>query len=376
MSQTLSPVKFSNQSKSQIEFFKTLNKRVSNYFTENNIEKTGNTTMYVKTVFMFALYFVPYTIILLYGDFSWVLAVFLCVLMGFGLAGIGLSVMHDANHGAYSKSKKINDLIGYSLNLVGGASFNWKLQHNVLHHSYTNIEGYDEDIDTPIFLRFSPHAKLSKFHRFQHLYAWFFYGLMSFFWIIAKDFPQVFRYQKMGLLQRYSTLAKELTIIIVTKILYYAYIIVLPYYLLDYSIWTIFLGFFIMHFVAGLVLALIFQPAHVMEHLDFPVPNNEGSLENNWAIHQLNTTTNFAPNNKLLSWYVGGLNYQVEHHLFPNICHVHYNKIAPIVKQTAQEFGIPYYSIGTFRKAVSSHWTMLRKLGRGEYVRKEDFVQA
>ena len=369
-------VKFSNKSKDQLLFYRALNKRVNQYFKDNNIEKTANSSMYVKTIFMVLLYFIPYSLILMYGNQSPWLALGLCLIMGVGLAGIGLSVMHDANHGAYSKNKKVNDAIGYILNVVGGAAINWKLQHNVLHHSYTNIEGHDEDIDAPALMRFSPHGKLKSIHKLQHIYAWFFYGLMTFFWVTFKDFFQLYGYHKRGLLKRYSSFAREMLILIVSKVLYYGYILVVPYILLDYSFISLLLGFFVMHFIAGFILAVVFQPAHVMEHLDFPLPDDTGSLENNWAIHQMHTTTNFAPNNRLLSWYVGGLNYQVEHHLFPHVCHVHYRDIAPIVESTAKEFNVPYYSIDSFRTALSSHYTMLRKLGHGEQLNRQDFVSA
>ena len=117
--------------------------------------------------------------------------------------------------------------------------------------------------------------------------------------------------------------------------------------------------------MAGIILALVFQPAHVVMETEFPEPDNEGSLEDNWAIHQFKTTSNFAPNNKVLGWYMGGLNYQVEHHLFPTICHIHYPAISKIVKATAEEYGVPYYSQKTFASAVKSHFQLLMRLGKG-----------
>lgn len=229
---------------------------------------------------------------------------------------------------------------------------------------YTNVEGHDEDIAPLGFLRFSPHAKHRKIHKLQFIYAWFFYGLMTLMWALTKDYQQIFRYKRMGLIKSDSEYKKELWKLFIGKMIYYAIFLVLPFFLTDYSVWQILLGFFIMHFTCGLVLAVIFQLAHVVEETNFPLPNDEGQLENNWAIHQLYTTADFAGRNKLLTWYAGGLNFQVEHHLFPTICHIHYAKISKIVKETAKEFNLPYNSYPTFLVALRSHSKMLYNLGR------------
>ncbi|MBT4775388.1 MAG: acyl-CoA desaturase [Crocinitomicaceae bacterium] len=356
--------------KDESNFYQTLRSRVDGYFKENNISKFGNGKMISKTVFMLLLYFVPYGLIIS-GLFtsSWALLV-ISLIMGTGLAGIGLSIMHDANHGSYSKSRKSNKFIGYILNVVGGNSLNWRIQHNVLHHSFTNIEGHDEDIDPAGILRFSPHAKLRKIHKFQHFYAWIFYGLMSFTWIVNKDFTQLYRFKKKGLIEGFqTTFAKEFTILIITKILYWGYMFVTPYLLLNQyhgietAWWQVALGIFGMHYVAGIILALVFQPAHVMEDCTYPLPTENGEMKEIWAIHQLRTTCNFAKGNLPLSWYVGGLNFQIEHHLFPDVCHVHYRKISNIVKKTAKEFNLPYYQKKTFTGAIISHFIFLKKLG-------------
>ena len=355
-------LKFANQKN---DFFTTLNQRVNGYFKSNNIEKTANAEMVFKTIFMFTLYLTPYFLIIS-GLFTNLWALFgLCLVMGLGTAGIGLSVMHDANHGAYSNKAWINSLLGLSLNLVGGHSLNWKIQHNVLHHTYTNIHEVDEDISPRGILRMAPESKWKFFHKYQHLYAWFFYGLLTFVWILAKDFGRINKYHRDGLLKKQkASFAKEWAVIIATKVIYIGYIIVLPLVLLPVTFGQVFIGFFAMHFVAGFILAIIFQPAHVVEGTEYPVADDHGNLENTWAIHQMRTTTNFGHRHKLFSWYVGGLNYQVEHHLFPNICHVHYRKIAPIVEQTAKEFGVPYKSKDTFLDAVIAHARLMRELGR------------
>lgn len=354
------------------EFTKELMKRVDSYFRSNNISRNANFNFYLKTFVVFAMYFVPFAFLFTSLSNSLLAAFALYFLMGLGKGCIGLCIMHDANHGSLSKKKWVNKLFSYSLNVIGGSPTNWQIQHNYKHHTYTNIEGHDDDIAPAKILRFSPHADFRKVHKFQHLYAWFFYGLMTFSWILFKDFKDIISYEKEGLLaRRKTTLAKEMTIIVLTKIVYLGYMIGLPLLFTSMPLWLILAGFFVMHFVAGFMLAVIFQPAHVLEDNEFLlVPEEQSIVEASWFTHQLKTTADFAQGNRLFSWFVGGLNFQVEHHLFPSVAHVHYHKIAPIVKETAEEFGIPYHSFKTFRGAVAAHYRMLRMLGNPDTSQK------
>jgi len=355
-------LKFANNRQ---DFFATLNRRVNDYFKSNNLCRHANHEMKIKTVFMFSLYFVPYFLIISNLTTNpWALWA-LCGIMGFGIAGIGLSVMHDANHGAYSKKPWVNDVLGYSLNIIGASAFNWRMQHNVLHHTYTNVHEADEDISPRGVLRMHPDSEWKGLHRFQHLYAWFFYGLMTLVWCSVKDFVRIMRYQKSGLIQKQKgNFYKEYVILIASKVIYFAYIFVVPALLIpSLAWWQILVGFLTMHYIAGFILAIIFQPAHVIDGTEYPVVDEDGQLENNWAIHQLLTTTNFAQKSRIFSWYVGGLNFQVEHHLFPNICHVHYRHVSGIVKTTAEEFGLPYKNTPTFLDALIGHARLLKQLG-------------
>lgn len=347
------------------EFTRDIMKRVDQYFRTNKISRNANFELYFKTFVVFAMYLVPYGLMMGGVITSWWTVLISWFIMGLGIACIGLCVMHDANHGAYSKKKWVNKLLSYSLDFIGGSSTNWRIQHNYLHHTFTNIEGHDEDIAPVGLLRFSPHAEKKKIHRFQHIYAWFFYGLMTFSWVISKDFKQLGDYEKRGLIKKIgSTYPKELFIMISAKFLYLVYVVLFPILFTNISAGLIIAGFFIMHFTAGLILASIFQPAHVLESNEFPLPDEQTSIvDDGWLPHQLKTTADFAQNNKLFSWFVGGLNYQVEHHMFPSVCHVHYRKIAPIVKEAAEEYGLPYYNFKTFRGALVAHYKMLRTLG-------------
>lgn len=356
-------IQFSKEHNS--DFYKTLKSRVNAYFKENNIAKTANSAMVFKTFALLALFLTPYGFLYNQSLPTWAYFI-LWAVMGFGMAGVGLSVMHDANHGAYSRKEWVNTLVSNVMILLGGSARNWRIQHNVLHHTYTNVTDHDEDIDPPLFmLRFSPHSKHYAIHKFQHLYAWFFYGMMTLFWYLTKDYQQAYRYKKKGLIESQGvTFTQHMTRIIFFKLVYTAIFLFLPMYFGGANWLTNAVGFVLMQFICGLILAMIFQPAHVVPTSTFPMPNDSGVVEADWAVSQLYNTANFAPKSKLFSWYVGGLNYQVEHHLFPSICHIHYKKIAKIVEQTAQEYNLPYYSYNTFFAALSEHTKMLKNLGK------------
>ncbi len=349
------------------EFVKVLRKRVNNYFKENKITKYANFGMKLKTVIMLTIYFLP-LILMLTGVVQniWLIGVMWGV-MGIGMAGIGFSVMHDANHGTYSRNQKVNKAIAFVISLIGGSSINWKIQHNVLHHSYTNIDGHDEDIDLEPLLRLSPSQKRYKIHRFQVFYVWGLYSIMTLYWFSIKDFEQIKRYKNKDLLKGQGiTFNKALLGIIINKILYVGVLLALPLIFVNIPWWQTVIGFVIMHLVCGVMLSTVFQCAHVVEETAFFTTDKNSSMENNWAVHQMKTTLNFAQKNRLLSWFIGGLNFQIEHHLFPNICHVHYRKISKIVKETAKEFHLPYHTQKSFWSALRSHVMFLNRLGVGK----------
>ena len=356
------PLRFAR--KDPKKFFQTLNKRVNDYFKQNKVAKTGNWRLYFKTVVMFSLLILPYFLILL-TDFSIWLKLLLTILMGVGIAGVGMNVMHDGNHGSFSRYPWVNKLMGASIYLLAGNVHNWKVQHNILHHTYTNIHGHDEDLEAGRIIRFSKHADWFKYHRFQHLYAVFIYGLLTINWVISSDFRQINRYIKQKLTYRKRLQpVRQWVILICTKILYSGIWIVLPLYVMNLPWWQILIGFFIMHYTAGLILSLTFQLAHIIEDAETPLPEEpSGTMKNTWAIHQLLTTVNFSTKNRFVSWFTGGLNHQIEHHIFPHISHIHYTDIAKIVKKTAQEFNLPYNEYKTTRSALFSHFKHLKQMG-------------
>jgi linoleoyl-CoA desaturase len=357
----LSLPKFSN--KDSNKFFRTLNKRVNYYFKESKIRKTGNWKLYLKAVIIFSMFLVPYFVIMIFDPNQWISLMFI-ILSSIGMAGVGMNVMHDGNHGSFSNKKWVNKLMGSSIYILAGNAYNWQIQHNVLHHTFTNIHGHDEDLAAGRILRFSKHSKWFPHHKYQQFYSFLLYGLMTINWAITGDFVQTIRFLKRKLsFKKLISPKKQWINLIFTKIIYFTIWIVLPMVFLNLVWWKILIGFFILHYIAGVILTIIFQLAHVVEKVEMPLPSNLGNMKNSWAIHQLFTTSNFSTNNKILNWFSGGLNFQVEHHLFPKISHIHYKKISKIVKKTALEFNLPYNEYRTTRDAIKSHFNFLKLMG-------------
>ncbi len=356
-------LKFVGNDPKQQQFAAELRKRVNAYFKENKISPKGNVRMLLKAAVMLSMYLVPF-VLLLTVHVTILPAILLVLLMGVGEAGIGMSVMHDAAHGAFSSKKWVNSTFASTMFLLGSNTFNWKVQHNILHHTFTNVYGYDQDIETKATLRLCEHAPLKRFHRFQFLYAYFFYGFMTLAKLIT-DIGQLIEFNKIGITKEQGYQPKrEVIKLIATKLIYASLLIGLPLWLTEYKWYQVVVGFCILHFTAGIIMSTIFQMAHVVEGAQQPLPDEHGVIHNEWETHQLLTTSDFARNNLFLNWYVGGLNFQIEHHLFPNTCHLHYRKIAPVVQQVAAEFGIPYNLKPTFTKAFLSHAKRLKVLGR------------
>lgn len=350
-------------SKGQSNFSRTLRKRIKLYFRDSGTDRHANASMRWKTVLMLFLFFGPLTIMGT-GLIVHVSSIFvLYALSGLGMAGIGMGIMHDAIHGSYSKKKAVNRYLSLTMNLIGANADVWRIQHNVLHHTYTNVQEADDDINMPFFLRFSPHAKKYWIHRFQYFYVWFFYSISTIAWVTAKDFVKLYRYRGMGFLGKKGEFRNTLIRLIAWKSFYYLYALILPVIVLPITPWIVVSGFVAMHLITGLLISSVFQVAHIVPGTEYPLTDGNGTIDNDWAAHQLATTSNFSPDSRFFSWLIGGLNYQVEHHLFPNICHIHYRKISPIVKRTAKEFGMPYHTNGTFLSAIVEHIKMLRSLG-------------
>lgn len=360
----MSSVKIHFVDKSKHDFHQILKARVDDYFSDKNISQKANSFMIFKTVFYLGVLILSYLLLLL-GGFGVTVSLLLFALIGLFTAFIGVNICHDAIHGAYSKHKWVNKTFSVFFNLVGASDYVWSIMHNVIHHTYTNIQGHDDDLEAVAILRMSPHQEHKKIMRYQHIYAFFIYGLTTIQWVFVKDYKMFFK-KNIGNYENKKHPKEEYFFLFFYKIVYYLLFIALPIMVLSITWWQVLIGFFILHFIEGFTLALIFVLAHVVDGPEFPVPDEGGVVESNWAIHQLKTTSNFCRNNDFVSFICGGLNFQVEHHLFPKICHVHYKALSEIVKRTAEEHGIPYLEHTKFFGAVASHIKHLKKLGRPE----------
>jgi linoleoyl-CoA desaturase len=351
--------KFAHSSSS---FHSEMKKRINDYFSKVGKSYTGNYKLWLKAgilitgllaVYIHLIFFTPPTF--------W--AIMECLLLGGLTAAIGFNVMHDGGHGSFSKYKWLNKMASFSANFLGADNFMWRSKHNIIHHTYTNIEGVDDDIEARPFLRLCPEQKFYKIYKFQYLYFWMAYCLLYIWWIFFTDYKKYFL-KKVGNVPLQKMKWYDHITFWGFKAAHAFLFIALPISQVGFVAWIV--GFLVFAMFAGFVLAIVFQLAHTVEHTHFPVPNDAtGKMEDEWAIHQLKTTANFATKNKLVSWFVGGLNFQIEHHLFPKISHVHYPAISKIIKQVCQEYGITYIEYPKVRLAVASHISFLRQMGRG-----------
>lgn len=343
------------------DFHQELKKRVNQYFTDRKKSSTGNFGLWFKAGFFCAAYIALYVHLVYFTPATW-LAIVECVLFGCFTAAIGFNVMHDGGHGSFSKNKSMNKLAAISVNFLGASSIMWNMKHNIIHHTYTNIDGIDDDIEIKPYLRMCSTQKRYWMHRFQHYYVWFLYTLLHLIWIFLTDYQKYFK-KKIGTVPIKKLSVKEHIGFWGAKVGYAIIFMVLPIIKVGFVEWMV--GFLIASMVTGFVIAIVFQLAHTVEVTDFPVPVAEtNKIENEWAIHQIQTTANFATKNKLISWLVGGLNFQIEHHLFPKVSHIHYPAISKIIKQTCVEFGIKYLEYPHMRTAIASHASYLRRMGR------------
>jgi linoleoyl-CoA desaturase len=345
------------------KFYTELKEKVNDYFKEKNISKKGNMKMYVITFVILAVTYGCYFLIL-FGDLPEIVMLLLACVMGVGIAGIGMGIMHDGSHNSYSEHKFVNYLMGSLLNLAGSHKYIWDIRHNSLHHMYTNIFKYDYDMVKIWLVRHSPEAPKHWIHKYQHIYAPFMiYPYYTLFWLLFYDMFHLRVFSDFAEGEERKHPARKIAGIIFWRLFYLFYIIVIPYMMLDLPFWKIMAGFLALHVSTSLVLCPIFQVAHIMESTTHAIPDKKGNLKATWAENQVTSSSNFSLDNKLMTWFCGGLNYQIEHHLFPWVCSIHYPDIHPIIKKTIEKYKLPYNVQPTIMKAYASHLRELKKLG-------------
>ncbi|MFT6815717.1 MAG: linoleoyl-CoA desaturase [Sphingobacteriales bacterium] len=362
---SLKKVKY-NSNPRKDEFFRVLKERVYSYFKDNDISPYANANMYFKTAFAVVSWAGIYALIMSNVlSSSLGLLVLAFTVLGFVNIFIAFNIMHDANHFAYSKSKKVNKWMGLSMNFIGGNAYLFTQMHNA-HHAFVNIHGIDVTLESHGLFRFTPHEPWQPKHKWQHIYTPMIYALAMIHWVTIKDFKWFFFEHSIGNTKNIKHTPKELMNLIFGKITYFGLTLVLPLIFIEASAWWIVFAWINLHILPSLTFALIFQVTHVYDGTHYPLPSDEGSIENNYAIHVLETTADFSRKRKVASWFMGGINIHVIHHLFPQICHVHYAALTDIVEETAREHGLLYQENPSFWVALKKHMKILHHLSAPE----------
>jgi linoleoyl-CoA desaturase len=341
-------------------FHVELKRRVSEYFQTTGRSPRDSVRMYLKSAAIFLWFGLSYAL-LVFAATTWWEGLILSCSLALAMAGIGFSIQHDANHGAYSKYSAVNRIMGLALDMMGASSYIWHWKHNILHHTYTNLNGADDDINLVPFARFSPAQPRYRVHRFQQFYIWALYGFLYPKWHLVDDFSNL---TSARIAQNRIPRPRGWSLVEMLggKLVFGAWAFLIP--MLFHRWWVVLIFYAATSFLLGMILAIVFQLAHCVQEADFPhVPEGTRDVPSAWAVHQVQSTVNFARRNRILTWYLGGLNFQIEHHLFPKICHVHYPRISAIVQAACDEFGVRYVSHDRLFSAVSSHWRWLRRMG-------------
>jgi linoleoyl-CoA desaturase len=345
-------------------FVHELRRRVDAYFEQTGRRRRDSPQMYFKTATILAWFIAAY-VLLLFVATSWWTVVPLAIVLGVAIAAIGFNIQHDGGHKAYSDRQWVNKIMALTLDLMGGSSYLWDWKHNSIHHTYPNIDGQDEDIDVGMLGRLSPHQRRYWFHRLQGIYLWLLYGFLAIKWHLFDDFYNV-AVGRIGAHKVPRPRGKDLLVFIGGKLAFFSLAFVIP--MLLHPAWAVMGVYAIAAFVCGVVLSVVFQLAHCVGEADFPVPvaspGGGERMETEWAVHQVQTTVDFARQSRVACWFLGGLNFQIEHHLFSRICHVHYPALSKVVEQTCREFGVRYSAHRSFLAAVASHLRWLILMGR------------
>jgi len=339
-----------------------LRRRVNEYFQQGaGRSKSGDWRMYLKTGVILACFATSYVLLVFVAE-TWWQGLLLVILLGLSVVGIGFNIAHDGGHKAYSQTPWVNKVMAMTMDLVGGSSYLWFWKHSIIHHRYVNITGYDTDIDLGVLGRLSPHQQRLPFHRWQHVYLWFIYGFLAVKWEFVDDFQNIIS-GRIGKHRFPRPAAWDLVIFVTGKVVFFTWALVIP---LLFHPWYVVLFFYCVGvLVLGGTLSVVFQLPHCVEEAEFPIPQEDtGQIERPWAVHQALVTVDYDRRNPVASWFLGGLNFHKEHHLFPTICHIHYPAITKIVEETCRNHGIRYSEHKTFRAGIAAHYRWLQKMGR------------
>ncbi len=339
-------------------FPKVLRLRLENFFADQKISPKADGSMWLKVAVGLAALLGSWIAIYTLKPDSWRF-VALYLLGGLAQTFLLLNIAHDSNHNAISTVPFVNKLLNYVFDVCGISSYMWRILHHRGHHSCINLQGEDDALTGRGIFRFTPHEPRTRMHRFQHIYALFFYALFSLDYVFLRDF-EAFFFPSHDYLKRTKHPAREYSILFAGKGLYITYMLVLPVVVLGKPLLLVALAFLLVHLIIGLTVSLVFQTTHTVDSTYFPSDRSEFE---NGVYHIFATTADYATEKPLVAWLTGGLNHHITHHLCPYVCHTHYAPLTRIVKQTAEEFGVPYRQHPTMTRAIRHHLILLKQLG-------------
>jgi linoleoyl-CoA desaturase len=345
------------------DFQIALRKRIDDFFQNTGRCKRDCWQMYLKTVIILTMSTAVYVLLVFFAQTVWQ-GLALAVALGLTTALIGFNIQHDAGHSAYSNRPWVNKLMALTMDMIGGSSHVWHVKHGVVHHTYVNITGWDNDIAVGALGRLSPHQKQRRFHRFQHWYFWLLYGLIAIKWQLVDDFRTVIS-GRQGRHRFPRPKGGNLARFILGKTLFFSIAFGIP--MVFHPWWAVLFFYTVAAITLGATLGVVFQLPHCVEAAAFPLPvEGTNRMEHPWAVHQAEVTLDFAQKNPVLTYFLGGLNFHLEHHLFPMICHINYPAMSGVVQKTCREFGVRYQAHPTFLSGVAAHYRWLKKMGRPE----------
>src|SRR5688572_17415671 len=351
------------------EFYKELNEKIELYFSENGIGRTGNKTMVFKIILYFSLDVLFYILMITSTTVTGFYTFYL--LMGLSILLTAFNISHDAVHGVAVKSKFWNKLLfSVSFNLQGNNAYVWGKNHRESHHLYTNVEGSDIDVlNNPIF-RMTENQELKWFHRYQFIYAPFLYLLYSLNWFFLRETLMLVNYSSRTI--RIEIPKKEVIKLVIYKLVYIGYMIVLPIWLLPFGWTTVLIAFLLNHFMISIIFVGVLGVSHLSDYVEHPVPDKDNKLNMSWPKLQMCTSVDYNADSAFFNWTLGGFNAHALHHLLPNVCHVHYIKILPIFRELAKKHGLTYMEM-PYRKSLLSHFRFLKLMGTRQTYKPNQF---
>jgi linoleoyl-CoA desaturase len=339
-------------------FPKVLRRRIDDFFSDGDISPKANRTMWVKIALGLVVLAGSWIALYALKPDSWRF-VGLYLLNALAQTFLLLNIAHDSNHNAISSVRAVNKALNYVFDVCGINSYMWRILHHRGHHSCINLYGEDDALTGRSVLRFTPHEPRARLHRFQHIYALFFYALFSLDYVFLRDF-ECFFFPSHEYLKQKKHPAREYIMLFAGKGFYLTYMLILPVVLLGKSPLLVLLAFVLAHLIIGLTVSLVFQTTHTVDSTYFPSDRSEFD---NWIYHIFATTADYATTKPLVGWLAGGLNHHIVHHLCPYVCHTHYAPLTRIVKETAEEYGVLYRQHPTMRQAIKHHLILLKQLG-------------